>query len=122
MLVETTTRWPLDTAKRAAGSKYARDFPDTGAALDHEVMLVVDGVGYGVEHFLLFRAVLKASERSGERPLRAEHPVDFKLSEVVEAILGAALLRGLETLRYLLVIQTGWPYRCRGSGMFRRHS
>ena len=84
--------------------------------------MVIDGVGYGVEHFLLFRAVFKTSERTSERSFRAQHPVDFKLSEVVEAILGAAPLRGLQALRYLLVIQPGRSYQCRGSRMSCRHA
>ena len=113
---------PLGYGEQGCGEQIGERFPDAGATLDDEVMLVVDGVGYGVEHFLLLRAMLKTSECSGERSIRAEHPVDFELLEVVEVILRTASFGRLKPLCYLLVIQPGRAYRCRGSGMSCRHA
>ena len=62
---------PLGHGKQGRGEQIGQRFPDAGAAFDNEVVLVVDGVSYSIEHFLLFRAMLESSECSSERSLRA---------------------------------------------------
>ena len=92
---------------------------DAGAALDDQVMLVVDGAGDRVQHFLLFGAMLKAAEHLGEWASRAEHTVDVVPGDVAQTFVLAAspyaatgqAFRGLQTLRQLRVVQAGRPYR-----------
>ena len=107
---------------------------DASAALDYQVMLVINGVGDCVQHFFLLRAVLEALETlcgvatavaGGERALGAEHTVKVILPYVLQTFVGAAspyaatgqAFGGVKALGQLGVVQAGRANRRRGCGV-----